>query len=131
MNKRRLSTADGSDQKLQRFRVVHPFHPLCGQEFEQLSSREGLPEDRLYFEDHDGRAASIPKHFTDLGPIDPVIIMGRGRSLFRIRDLLELCSLIEASTPGEGDNMSSKLCRTYNRNDAAMGFPQMHEGGGR
>ena len=81
-----------------------------------------MPEDRLYFEDHDGRAASIPKHFTDLGPIDPVIIMGRGRSLFRIRDLVELCSLIEASTPGEGDNMSSKLCRMCNQNDAAMGF---------
>jgi hypothetical protein len=80
--KRRLSTADGCDQRLQRFRVEHPFHPLCGQEFEQLSSREGLPEDRLYFEDHYGRAASIPKHFTDLGPIDPVIVMGRGDPCF-------------------------------------------------
>jgi hypothetical protein len=34
---------------------------VCGQEFEQLCSREGLPEDRVYFEDRDGRAASIHK----------------------------------------------------------------------
>ena len=109
---------------------MHPFHPLCGQEFEQLSSREGLPEDRLYFEDHHGRAASIPKHFTDLGPIDPVIIMGRGRSLFRIRDLLKLCSLIEASTPAEGDNMYAELCRKCNHNDAAVTFSRCTKEGG-
>jgi hypothetical protein len=95
---------------------------MCGQEFEQLSSREGLPEDRLYFEDHHGRAASIPKHFTGLRPNDPVIIMGRGRSLFGIRDLLRLCSLIEASTQADGDKMYSELCRMCNQNDAAVGF---------
>jgi hypothetical protein len=92
--KERLSTADGCDQLLPRFRVVHPFHPLYGQQFEQLSSREGLPEDRLYFEDHAGHAASVPKHFTDLGPIDLVVVMGKGRSLFRVADLVELCALI-------------------------------------
>jgi hypothetical protein len=78
---------------------VHPFHPLYGQEFEQLRSREGLPEDRLHFEHRDGRAASIPKHFTNLGAIDPVVVMGRGRCLFRVADLLALCSLLEVSTP--------------------------------
>jgi hypothetical protein len=80
---------------------VHPFHPLCGQEFEQLGTREGLPEDRLYFEHRDGHAGSIPKHFTNLGSIDPVIVMGRGRCLFRVADLLELCSLIEANVSAE------------------------------
>jgi hypothetical protein len=75
---------------------VHPFHPLCGEEFEELGIREGLPEDRVYFEHRDGRAASIPKHFTDLGPVDPVVVMGRGGCLFRVADLIELCCLIEA-----------------------------------
>jgi Family of unknown function (DUF5372) len=84
---------------LQRFRVVHPFHPLFGQEFEVLSGREGRPEDRLYFEHADGRPASIPKHFTDLGPIEPVVVMGRGACLFRVADLLELCSMIERNDP--------------------------------
>lgn len=92
--KRRVSTADRCEERLQRFRVVHPFHPLCGQEFEQLGAREGLPEDRLYFEDRNGCAASIPKHFTDRSPIDPVMVMGQGQSLFRVADLLELSSLI-------------------------------------
>jgi hypothetical protein len=80
---------------------VHPFHPLYGQEFGLLGSREGLPEDRVYFEDRDGRAASIPKYFTDLAPIDPVMVMGRGACLFRIVDLLELCSLIEANSSAQ------------------------------
>ena len=100
--------------------MVHPFHPLCGQVFEQLSRREGLPEDRLYFEDHHGRAGSIPKQFTDLGPIDPVIAMGKGRSLFRVGDLLELCSLIESTIPSEAGGVYSELCRVCNPNDAAM-----------
>ena len=81
---------------------MHPFHPLFGQDFEQLGSREGLPEDRLYFEHRDGRAASIPKHFTDLGPIDPVVVLGRGQSLFRVADLLALCSLVEVNASAEG-----------------------------
>ena len=81
--------------------MVHPFHPLFGQEFDQLGSREGLPEDRVYFEHRDGRAASIPKHFTDLAAIDPVVVMGRGRCLFRVADLLELCSLIDANASAE------------------------------
>jgi hypothetical protein len=88
---------------------VHPFHPLCGQEFELLGSREGLPEDRAYFEDHDGRAASIPKYFTDLAPIDPVRVMGRGACLFRIVDLLELCSLIEANSSAEANSHVSGI----------------------
>ena len=69
-----------------------------------MGSREGLPEDRLYFEDRDGRAASIPKHFTDHGPVDPVVVMGRGRSLFRVADLLELSALIEALALAEERN---------------------------
>ena len=85
--------------------MVHPFHPLYGQEFEELGSREGLPEDRLYFEHRDGRAASIPKHFTNLGPIDPVVVIGRGRCLFRIADLLELCSLVESTSSADGQRV--------------------------
>jgi hypothetical protein len=94
---------------LQRFRVLHPFHPLYSQEFEQLRAREGRPEDRLYFEDRDGRAASIPKDFTDLGPIDPVVVIGGGRSLFRVADLLKLCSLIEATGSAEAESVNGKM----------------------
>ena len=68
-----------------------------------MGSREGRPEDRLYFERGDGRAASIPKHFTDLGVIDPVVVMGRGQCLFRVADLLELCSLVEANASAAED----------------------------
>jgi uncharacterized protein DUF5372 len=80
---------------------VHPFHPLFGQEFERVSSREGRPEDRVYFERSNGRPASIPKHFTDLGCIDPVVVMGQGRCLFRVTDLLELCLVIESNASAE------------------------------
>ncbi|MBC8166726.1 MAG: hypothetical protein H7Y20_12750 [Bryobacteraceae bacterium] len=81
---------------------MHPFHPLYGQEFEQFGTREGLPEDRLYFEHNNGRAASIPKHFTNLGPVDPVVVMGRSLCLFRVADLVTLCSLIAANPAAEG-----------------------------
>jgi hypothetical protein len=88
---------------------VHPFHPLSGQEFEELRAREGLPEGRLYFEDRDGRAASIPKDFTDLGAIDPVVIIGGGRSLFRVADLLALCSLIGATGSVGADRVNGTM----------------------
>ena len=87
---------------------MHPFHPLFGREFEQLGSKEGLPEDRVYFEHRDGHAASIPKHFTDLGTIDPVVVMGRGGCLFRVADLLELCSLIDANASAEKERCVNK-----------------------
>ena len=106
------------------FRVVHPFRPLCGQEFEQLSRREGLSEDRLYFEDRDGRAASIPKHFTDLAPIDPVVVMGQGRCLFRVADLLELCSLIEANASAAGRASVNETMPHMSRNNAARRVEQ-------
>ena len=56
-----------------------------------------------YFEHRNGRAASIPKRFTDLDAMDPVVVMGRGQCLFRVADLVELCSLIDSNALWEAE----------------------------
>jgi Family of unknown function (DUF5372) len=78
---------------------VHPFHPLAGHEFELITAREGLPEDRVYFEDHQGRWASIPLRFTDLTAPDPAVVLGPERCHFRLVDLLALLDLMERRRP--------------------------------
>ena len=95
MDKQELSIADSERDDLAHFRVIHPFHPFFGQQFSPTASREGLPEDRLYFIDPQGNPASIPLRFTDWAPMDPVMVLGQGRCPFRMADLLMLVELIE------------------------------------
>ena len=42
----------------------------------------------------DGTYRSLPVVWTDQAPIDPYISVGRGRSRFRVGDLLELTRLL-------------------------------------
>jgi len=79
-----------------RFRVIHPFHPLHGQEFELLEYRNNWGEDRVCFEDAEGRVRSILANCTDAGGIDPFVEISRGRSWFRYEDLVRLADLVEA-----------------------------------
>jgi hypothetical protein len=60
-----------------------------------LALREGPREDWLYFVDPHGRAASIPRRFTDWQPADPVQVLGQGCCPFRVADLLVLAKLLE------------------------------------
>ena len=59
VGKQEPSIADSERDDLVHFRVTHPFHPLFGQQFSLTATREGLPEDRLYFIDPQGSPASI------------------------------------------------------------------------
>ena len=96
--KRSLTTPDaGSDRR--HFQVTHPFHPLTGQWFEIQAWRYGLPQDRVFFLDSQGRETSIPLAFTDLSSPDPWVVLGAGRSLFRVTDLLEMVDLIQRLRP--------------------------------
>ena len=74
--------------------MTHPFHPLLGRELALVSWRHNWNEDRVYFQDNQGKLRSVPTHWTDLAGEDPVVVMGAGRSHFRVRDLLELVKLI-------------------------------------
>ena len=74
--------------------MTHPFHPLLGRELDLVCWRCNWNEDRVYFEDSARKLRSVPTHWTDLTGEDPVVVMGAGRSHFRVQDLLELATLI-------------------------------------
>jgi hypothetical protein len=77
------------------FRVTHPFHPFHGEEFEIIYFRRGWAEERVWFHRQDGSLGSIPLAWCDLQPPDPYLVVGKGRSPFRIEDLLQLFNLLK------------------------------------
>lgn len=48
----------------------------------------------MTFEHPDGGLRSVPVQWTELGPTDPYLSVGRGRSRFRVEDLLALADLV-------------------------------------
>jgi len=74
--------------------VTHPFHPLGERERDLVVYRHNWGEDRAYFHDEEGRLRSIPAAWTSLVASDPVVVLGAGRSPFRVVDLLELVRLL-------------------------------------
>ena len=79
--------------------MIHPYHPLFGQEFQVADWRQNWTEDRVYFRGPNDVPTSIPSHWTDLVAEDPFVVMAAGRSYFRVEDLLELVRLIERPKP--------------------------------
>jgi len=69
---------------------------LFQQEFELVSYRNNWGEDRVWFQDSNGRLHSLPTGWTDAAAIDPFIAVAAGRSLFRVADLLELTKWIDS-----------------------------------
>lgn len=90
------SSAPQHDEESRRFVVTHPYHPLCGQEFEVLTYRNAWGEDRVYFYDAKGHPTNIPASWTDCVAPDPFVVVSAGRSCFRLIDLLELRSLLNS-----------------------------------
>ena len=78
------------------FRIVHPFHPLCGRQLLLVTVRHNWGEDILYYHDSKGTLVSVPARWTDRVPSDPVVTVSAGRSPFRLEDLLELTRLVAA-----------------------------------
>jgi hypothetical protein len=74
--------------------VTHPFHPLCGQQFEMLSYRHNWGEYRVTFYDTPGHVRALPAAWTSMAPPDPSVILAAGRDAFRVADLLSLSQLI-------------------------------------
>jgi hypothetical protein len=67
---------------------------LCGREFRLITYRHNWGENRVYFENDDGKLASLPAAWTDILPPDPVIVIEEGTALFRLQDHLELTRLL-------------------------------------
>lgn len=86
------------------FRIVHPFHPLCGQQLLLLTIRHNWGEDMLYYHDPTGTLVSVPARWTDRIPADPVVTVSGGRSPFRLEDLLGLTRLVTALAEEAADD---------------------------
>jgi hypothetical protein len=86
----------------QQIQIVHPFHPLRGQSFRFVVSRQLWGEDRVTFELPSGAPCSVPVSWTNLLPADPYCSIGGGRSRFRVEDLLTLADQIGTGGAGDG-----------------------------
>ncbi|MGH9454999.1 MAG: DUF5372 family protein [Terriglobia bacterium] len=75
-------------------RIIHPFHPLCGQTFRFVVSKKLWGEDRVTIQLGDGSPLSVPVSWTDANPADAYATVGGGRSQFRVEDLMALADLL-------------------------------------
>jgi hypothetical protein len=86
-----------------RFRITHPFHPLCGAEYELVTRRLTWGEDRVFYYDLGGKLKSLMANVTDVAAVDAFDRVSAGRSAFRMDDLLDLRRLIDRHhKPGKG-----------------------------
>jgi hypothetical protein len=74
--------------------VTHPFHPWCGRQFVFIAVRQNWGEDRVFFFDDEGVQRSLPRGWTDVGDVDPFLVVAAGRSALRVSDLVALTELI-------------------------------------
>ncbi|MGM0366302.1 MAG: DUF5372 family protein [Actinomycetota bacterium] len=100
--KRRLQNAPFVSTLKKRFRVIHPFHPQYGMEFDLVNYRNSWKNKYIEYQDKSGNICSIPLYWTDAAGIDPFIKISNGRSAFRIKDLLRLCDLADDLLKKEG-----------------------------
>ena len=89
-------------------RVIHPFHPLFGQEFELISYSHSWGEERVSFHDQEGRLRSLPAIWTSVAAPDPFVVISAGRSLFRVKELLVLASLLRELSRSAATDQSVK-----------------------
>ena len=74
--------------------MTHPFHPLSGQALVCVGERHNRYGKRLLLQDSDETIWSVPRQWTDLVAPDPEVVLGEGRALFRVTDLVELACLV-------------------------------------
>jgi len=91
-------------------RVTHPFHPLCGREFELVVYRQNWGEDRVHLHDENGVLFSLPAGWTDAAAADPFVVIAEGRCPFTVAGLLRLADLVDRlrSQPG-GDEAVKQI----------------------
>jgi hypothetical protein len=75
-------------------RVTHPFHPLSGRQLVCVGERYNRYGTRLLLRIDEDHVYSVPRQWTDVVPPDPEVVIGEGRALIRVADLLELADLV-------------------------------------
>jgi hypothetical protein len=74
---------------------MHPFHPLSGRQLLCVGERYNRYGMTLLLEADDGAICALRPQWTDAVAPDPEIVLGGGRALFRVADLLELACLVD------------------------------------
>lgn len=74
--------------------MTHPFHPLSGKELVCVGERYNRYGTRLLLRVDDESVCSVPPQWTDRMAPDPEVVLGKGRGLLRMADLLELAELV-------------------------------------
>ena len=59
-----------------------------------MAVRQNWGEDRVFFFDDEGVQRSLPQGWTDVGDVDPFVVVAAGRSALRVEDLVALTELI-------------------------------------
>ena len=89
------STTPDPRDRYRRVRVTHPFHPLCGQDFEFVVYRQNWGEDRVHLHDENGQLFSLPAGWTDVVPLALFVVIAAGRCPFTTDGLLALADLAD------------------------------------
>ena len=96
-------TAPYVNQLKRRFTITHPFHPLYQRQFELLSYRNSWGRRYIDFQQDGGQASAIALAWTDADHPDPFLMVSKGRSVFRVAELLRLVDLIDLATQVDVD----------------------------
>jgi hypothetical protein len=85
-------------------RLIHPFHPRSGEDFEFLERLNSWRGDVVLVLDRQGRRCSFPLEWTDMAPVDVFVAAAEGDCPYRTGDLVELADLVAAlACGGRGD----------------------------
>ena len=79
--------------------MTHPFHPFADRELVCVGERHNRAGKRLLLRVDDSTICSVPPQWTDAAAPDPEVVMGRGRALLRVADLVGLARLVEQLSP--------------------------------
>ncbi|MER9217241.1 Y4bD/Y4pK family protein, partial [Mesorhizobium sp. M0663] len=90
-----LGNAGGSSSPLQFVTVTHPFHPYSGQRGICVGKRGNRAGKLLLLRFDDGRTCTVPPQWTDAAVPSLEVVVGNGRALCSLTDLLELSGLVE------------------------------------
>ena len=89
------STAPNRTDKRRKVRITHPFHPLCGKQFDVVEHKYIYAESYLFFYDSFGHLRQIPAVWTDFLKIDAFVEVAAARSALHAYFLLELAELLK------------------------------------
>ncbi len=90
-----IQNANASIAATRLVRITHPFHPLSGRQLPCVGERYNRYGMILLLQIDDESVCSVPPQWTDVVAVDPEIVMGGHRALFRVVDLLELAGLVD------------------------------------